>query len=112
MARTLDKRQVGFLLIMKIELKIKTETLTTPQSMALRTWLGKSEAEHLRMIVAGKAKEQLAKATNNALGAVPGNGFESKSLEHIVNAQKYQTFLDVFQEVLDHKGDFEVKNLE
>jgi len=84
-----------------------------PQSVdvGLREWLGKPHLATLRRVVDAKLKVFASKSINEALTA---KDFERKldaANASLLMAQRYQTFLDVLQEVTDQKETFQSAKL-
>lgn len=92
-------------------LKVTRTTLTESESVKLRTWIGQTEGQHLKQIALSKVLENAVAATNKAMDSDPSNAYGEAAGLKLKEAQRYQTFLTVLQEIIDHKGLFEVVSI-
>lgn len=89
---------------------IKT-SLTIAETDQLRSWFEKGECERLREIVRSRVRENLMLASNIAMDSAPTNAYLEGAAAKLREAQKYQTFLTVLEEIIATKTNFELINV-
>lgn len=92
-------------------LHVTRTTLNDHESEALRLWFGKTQCEHLREIVRSKVRENLMLASNIAMDSSPVNSYLEGAAVKLREAQRYQTFLTVLEEIIATKTNFELINI-
>lgn len=90
-------------------IETRSEALPEKVGVDLQLWLSKPEQGTLVKVIQSSIKQHLAKATNAALQA-SGDAPLKVNLadENLRTARRYMDFLDILQEIKDHKGPFEV----
>lgn len=82
------------------------EPLLREQDKALRAWLNKTECATLKRVVDGKCKLAEIQAHLDAHKAMSGDAnYSLTSNDSMKQAHKYQTFLDVLEEITNQPPD-------
>lgn len=83
-------------------------TLTIAETEKLRSWFEQGQCEQLREIVRSKVRENLMLASNIAMDSSPVNSYLEGAAVKLREAQRYQTFLTVLEEIIATKANFEI----
>lgn len=83
-----------------VELKADLQALKPETQEALRGWLNKGEFSTLKLVAEAKVKQQLVIASNMGLLSQNHPGKAEPAAEALKKANRYQTFLDVLDEIV------------
>lgn len=92
-----------------VELKADLQPLKPEQQAALRDWLNKGEFSTLKLVAEAKAKQQLVIASNMGLLSQRHPGKSEPASQALEKANRYQTFLDVLDEIVKEPNHSTVK---
>lgn len=87
------------------------ELLTGATDQSLRAWMDKGEAQTLRRIVKAKVQRAQCAGLNDAMKVEKFDGMAISVSENMRIAQRYQTFLDVLEELSTQKEPFSIVRL-
>lgn len=79
------------------------EELPELKDRELRDWYNRPQARTLVQVAEGRQKSAAALAINEAMEASEGNRKLDGANANLAKAQRYQTFLDVWHEIITEK---------
>lgn len=77
----------------------------------LRDWLKKPEAQIFRTVVLAKSRFEKERALNEAIKADGVNNYELKSVASMKSAVRYETAVQVFDEIVQDQQPYRIPKL-
>ena len=87
------------------------EPIETDRAKKLREWMVRPEGHTLRLVIATKIRLAQEKAIASGMKADAGNAYAAKELMDLREAQRYQTFLNILDDLADPKTPLETIKL-
>jgi hypothetical protein len=88
-------------------IEFSTTTFSDAEEKKLREHIG-AKSDTLRSVVRSKVREHLIEASNTAMTIESTNAFSEKAQAQLNRAKRYQTFLEVLEELVEQKEAFSV----
>lgn len=90
---------------------VALEQLAPEQERELRSWLGKSSRQTLIRVADSQLKRHQADALRDMVAMSVWEAKQASAEASIKKAQRYQTFIDVLNEIADQKEHYTIAKL-
>jgi len=85
---------------------VRPQPLSAEDTKNLQLWLAKPEGQILRKVVSSMGRAHLAEAMKDALEHAENNAKLDASNTKLAQAQRYQTFIKILDEIANQKKPF------